>query len=258
METGLGQVWSILREPISTLTFAQMKEAAAAAGLPTVELSHLRQASNGRGASKVELMDAIDGLFIRLDVAARDRAAAHMIAELLRRSAETTRERLEALLERVGWRLVAGEPAPIDLRLDFAAEALPAPVRAGVAKAIRRYRDGDFDGAMTSVVGVIDTLTETIYSDHNIPGHKRAPYHERAVTAHKALESQFRSGLQGMGALEADVAWKGQQRAVNGAADLLGAFRRCYSDAHGVGSADAALVQLAMQAALFLVYSLTG
>jgi hypothetical protein len=235
-----------------------MKEAAAASRLPTVELSHLRQTSGGRGASKVELMDAIDGLFARLDVRAQDRTAAYMVAELLRRSSETTRERLEELLERVGWRVVTGEPVPLDLRVDFAPEALPEAVRVGVAKAIRRYRDGDFDGAMTFVVGVIDTLTETIYTDHSIPGHKQASYQQRAVTAHKALEAQFRARLLGMGAGETDLAWKGQHRAVNGAADLLSAFRRTYSDAHGVALADAGLVQIAMQAALFLIYSLTS
>ena len=126
-------------------------------------------------------------------------------------------------------------------------------------KAVRRYRDGDFDGAMTAVVGVIDTITESIYTSNSLRRHKQSSYQQRAITAHKTLEAKFRASLSGMTAPEADLAWKGQQRAVNGAADLLGAFRRTYSDAHGASPAPPPeIVQTAIHSALFLVYSLAG
>ena len=111
---------------------------------------------------------------------------------------------------------------------------------------------------MTSVVGIIDTITEATYTASGLPDHKKSSYQQRATTAHKMLEANFRARLAGMSTSEADLAWKGQQRAVNGAADVLGAVRRNYSDAHGVGSADPGLVQTALHSALFLVYSLTG
>lgn len=257
MGTGLGAAWSVLREPLTSLTFTQMKEAAAASGLPTTKLSDLRQTSGGgRSASKAELADAIDGLFNKLDKVGQDQTALHMVTELLRRS--SNRERLEELLERVGWHLVGDEPVPLDLRLDLPPDTLPDPVREAFVKAVRRYRDGDFDGAMTSVVGVIDTITETIYDENGLPNHKQASYQQRAVTAHKTLESRFRTSLVGMSPAEADRSWSGQHRAVNGAADVLGAFRRNYSDAHGAGSGDPGLVQMALHSALFVVYSLTN
>jgi len=76
--SGLRAVWSVLREPLTALTFGQMKEAAAAPGLPTASLSHLRQTSSGRSASKAELADAIDDLFSRLDPSSQDRASVYM------------------------------------------------------------------------------------------------------------------------------------------------------------------------------------
>lgn len=38
----LSEAWSVLREPLTALSFATMKEVAAASGLPTVELSQMR------------------------------------------------------------------------------------------------------------------------------------------------------------------------------------------------------------------------
>ena len=255
---GLGQVWSVLREPLTSLSFASMKEVAAASGLPTVQLSELRQTSSGgRGASKSELADAIDALFNKLDPHAQDRAAGHLIHELLERSTTETRERLEELLERVGWHVVAGEPAPLTLRLDASVEVPPEVVTKAIAKSIRRFRDRDFDGAITSIVGVIDTLTEDIYDRAGLAGHKKTSYQQRAITAHKQLESAFRGRLVGMSLPEAELTWAGRQRSVNGAADVLGAYRRNFADAHGSGSANPKLVQDALESALFLVNCLT-
>jgi hypothetical protein len=227
----------------------------ACAGLPTMKLSHLRQGSSGSGGgtSKGGLADALDGLFDRLSPDEQDRVAGHVVAELVARSGPEEVARLEELLERVGWHLVGDEPAPLTLSVPPIAAPLPRAVREAIGKSVRRYRDGDFDGAMTSIVGVVDTLTEDIYTAAGLPDHKKVPFHTRAVTAHKELEAAFRSRLGSMSVAEADRSWEGQKRAVNGAAELLAAFRRNYSDAHGASTADPRLVQDALQAALFLV-----
>lgn len=251
----LSEVWSVLREPLtSTLSFAQMKEVAGAAGLPTVKLGHLRQAtsSSGPGTSKAGLADALDGLFNELSPDSQDRVTGHLIAELVARTEDDGIERLEELLERAGWHLVGGEPAPLTLNAPPPVAPLPPAVREAIGKSARRYRDGDFDGAITSIVGVVDIMTEEIYTASGLPDHKRVSYHQRAVTAHKQLESAFRTRLSGMPPKEQDLSWEGQKRAVNGAAELLAAFRRNYSDAHGASTADPRLVQDALQAALFL------
>lgn len=257
----LGGVWSVLREPlVNSLTFAQIKEVAAGAGLPTVELSNLRQASSGSfsGTSKGGLVDALDGVFRKLSDDNQNRVAGHVVAELVRRGTPDQVGRLEELLERVGWQLVAGEPAPLALVAPPALTSPSATVSEAMSKSVRRFRDGDFDGAMTAIVGVIDTLTEGIYTSAGLPDHKRANYQQRALTAHNQLEAAFRARLVGMPPAEADLTWAGQHRAVNGAADVLGAFRRNFSDTHGAGAADPRLVQEALQSALFLVSCLEG
>lgn len=252
----LSEVWSVLREPLtSTLSFAQMKEVAGGAGLPTAKLSHLRQGTSGSGGgtSKAGLADALDGLFNELSPEQQDRVTGHLIAELVARSGDDGIERLEELLERAGWHLVGGEPAPLTLNAPPPVVPLPKAVQEAIGKSVRRFRDGDFDGAMTSIVGLVDTMTGDIYTASGLPDHKRTSYHQRAVTAHKELETAFRSQLGSMSTAEQDLSWEGQKRAVNGTAELLAAFRRNYSDAHGASAADPKLVQDALQAALFLV-----
>lgn len=248
-------IWPLLREPLRTLTFADMKEAAAASGLPVEQLSQLRQRSSG-GASKPELADAIDGLFTALRPEERDRAAVFMVGELARRCSGDVRNRLDELLERFGWQLADNEPVPLDLRLDVDPAALPPNLRDALMKAVRRYRDGDLDGSMTSIVGLVDMITEEIYTAEALPGHYNDSYHKRAITAHKTREAAFRSRLGAMDPAEADRTWDGQKRAVNGAADVLAAFRRNYSDAHGPSTANSKLVQAAVHSALLVIYSL--
>ena len=253
----LGDVWSVLREPLCSFSFSTMKEIASASGLATVELSRFRQSSSSRSTTKSELADGIDTLFNSLNPDDRDRVTGNVITELVDRLDDEHTERLEVLLERVGWHLVAGEPAPLSLRLDTPVESLPEIAVKAISKATRRFRDGDFDGAMTSIAGTIDSLTEEIYNSAGITNHKSSSYQQRAIKAHRELESNFRARLAGMSTNEADLVWKGRERAVNGAADVLGAFRRNYSDAHGAGSADPRLVQDALQAATFLITCLT-
>ena len=58
---------------------------------------------------------------------------------------------------------------------------LPEAIRAGLEKALRRYRDGDMDGAITSICGVVDQLTGTIYARRGLGDHKKAKYQERVA-----------------------------------------------------------------------------
>ncbi len=117
-EPRLASAWSALREILLRFSFADMKTLTAAAGLPIMELSHLRQTSGGgRSTGKGELADAIDSLFNDLDPDAQDRVTANLISDLLRRP-NADEERLIELLERAGWTLVGNEPVPLSLRLD--------------------------------------------------------------------------------------------------------------------------------------------
>jgi len=257
-ESGLGAVWPSLRESLLTLTFGDMKTAAGSAGLATESLSHVRQtsSSSGRSASKAELADAIDGLFNDLDPAAQNRVAACLITELLDRRPQVA-ERLGELLERRGWTLLNDEPVPLQLRLDAIPHMLPEPVQAGLLKAIRRYRDGDLDGAVTAIAGLIDTLTEEIYAAESLDDHRRTSFQERTIVAHRTRQRAFEASIATMDADERRRTWQAQDRAVNGAAEVLGAYRRNYADVHGAKPADDRIVQAALHAAIFLIRSLS-
>lgn len=253
----LASAWSALREILLRFSFAEMKTLAASAGLPITKLSHLRQTSGGgRSTGKGELADAIDGVFNSLDPDAQDRVTANLISDLLGRTS-TDDERLVELLERAGWTLLGNEPVPLNLRLDALPTPAPESVEDGLAKAARRYRDGDLDGAMTTIVGLVDETTGNIWAAHGLGDHKTASYHERIVTGQATREAGFRASLAGMDAGEADRTWHAQRRAVNGAGEVLAAYRRNYADVHGAKSPDAELVEAALHAAALVIYSLS-
>lgn len=216
----LGSVWSVLREILLGFSFAEMKTLTASAGLPTGKLSHLRQTSgSGRSTGKGELADAIDGLFNELDAVDQDRVTANLIIELLRRRS-ADEERLTELLERVGWTLIGDQPSPPRRATGSAA----GTGRGGLATAARRYRDGDLDGAMTAIAETVDSITEAIYTAHALGAHRRTGYHARVIAAHRARETAFRAALVAMDDDVLERTWKAQERAVNGAAEVLAAL----------------------------------
>jgi hypothetical protein len=256
-EPRLADAWSALREILLGFSFADMKTLVASAGLPTIELSHLRQTSGGgRSTGKGELADAIDGLFNDLDSNAKDRITANLVSEVLRRP-NIDEERLLELLERAGWTLIGTEPVPLRLRVDALPTPLSESVEGGLAKAARRYRDGDLDGAMTTIVGLVDEVTESIWMAHGLGNHKGASYHQRVVKALGTREARFRRSLTGMDTAEASQTWGAQQRAINGAGEVLAAYRRNYADVHGMKSPDAKLVEAALHAAALVIYGLS-
>ena len=134
---------------------------------------------------------------------------------------------------------------------------LPESVEDGLTKVARRYRDGDLDGAMTTIVGLVDETTEGIWVAQGIGDHKAASYHQRVVKAHATCEPPFLASLTGMDAAEATRTWDAQRRAVNGAGEVLAAYRRNYADVHGSKSPDAKLVEAALHAAALVIYSLS-
>jgi hypothetical protein len=160
------------------------------------------------------------------------------------------------LLERAGWTLIGDQPVPLRLRLDALPAPLPEPVQDGLAKVSRRYRDGDLDGAVTTIAGLVDALTEKVYLAIGLGNYKTASYHERVVQAHSTREAEFRASIAGMDAAELDRTWDAQKRAVNGAADELAAYRQNYADVHGAKEPDPRIVEAALHAATLVIYSL--
>ncbi len=253
----LGDTWGSVRGVIrESFSFAQIKDLCGAAGLPVHRLAHLQQRAGG-GASKGQLMDAIDGLFNELTLDDQGRFVTATITQVLR-DRPASRETLEEVLSRVGWGISGEEVHPLALQIDLEAAELPAAVRVGLANCLRRYRDGDTSGAITAICGVVDTLTEEAYARHNLGDHHSDSYQQRASRSFNALETAFKQPLEnaGMNPVGVNRLWQNHRGAVNQAAYVLGSFRREFSDAHGVQNAPRKLVQKALDCAVFIVRSI--
>lgn len=232
-----------------------MKEVASACGLPTAQLSHLSQ-EGSNSVSKSTLADGIDSLFNDLDGDEQDSVAVYMVKEITSRFPDQS-EHLGELLERIGWHLVEGEPLPLDLRVHPPLRLMPDHAQTDFQKAIRRYRDGDFTGAITAAAGMVDMITKQLYTDNGIPNFKKTSFHNRVIAAHKTLKPQFEETLKEVDPAVVQAVWSAQMRAVNGAADMVGRYRNEYGDPHGSGRDQPALVPVALNSALFLVNILT-
>jgi len=243
----------VIREALS---FAKIKDLVGEAGLPVHKLSGLQQKVRG-GASKGQLMDGIDGLLNDLDEDARDRFVAACVEGLLKQKNDLL-ENLRTTLGRVGWGVTLQGVYPLRLQIELETSTLDERMQEGIAKTLRRYRDGDFDGAVTAICGLVDAITEKVYSQKSLGNHLTASYQERVSKAFRALESEFKAPLSSLDADEKNRIWHNHYGAVNQAAYVLGSFRRNYSDVHGVQNAEPQLIQRAIDCAVFVVRSIGG
>ena len=255
----IGNTWGSLRGTIrDSFSFAQIKDLVGAAGLSVHTLAHLQQKFSG-GASKGQLMDAIDTLVGQLPPDDQDRFVIACIAETLARNSRS-RSSLETVLSRVGWGLIGTEPHPFHLQIDLDTTSLQGPIREGIANCLRRYRDGDTSGAMTSVCGIVDSLTEHIYSHGNLGNHRDHSYQQRITRAFSSLEDKFVQPLTRSSTDPQEISrlWDNYRGSINQAAYVLGSFRREFSDSHGVKIAPPELIQRALDCAIFIIRSFTG
>ncbi|KAA0578211.1 hypothetical protein [Azospirillum sp. Sh1] len=253
----LEQLWSGLRSLLDEqFSFTAIKGIAGAAGLPVFELAHLTQGAGG--ASKGQLLDAADRLFRALDGPDRERVVRNCIRQMVSQK-PVMREALETRLATLGWGLVGEEPHPLTVQLNLDTTSLAPQARQAIGKCLSRFRDGDMDGAVTAICGMLDTMTEGIYSDqerlgHPLGDHKGASYAERVKKAFATHEAGMKARYAGqVAAREIDQLWHWQSKAVQQAAEVLGSYRRNFSDAHGAKAASPAIVQQAIDCAVFVV-----
>ena len=257
MPIRLGDAWGSIRGIVrESLSFAQIKDLVGEAGLPIHKLAHLQQKLSG-GASKGQLMDGIDGLFNNLYEDSRDRFVAACTEGLLKRNKELLEE-MRTALGRVGWGITSEGVYPLRLQIELETFTLDDRMHEGIGKTLRRYRDGDFDGAVTAICGLVDAITEKVYSQKSLGNHRTDQYQERVSKAFRALESEYKTPLNSLKEDQINRIWNNHLGAINQAAYVLGAFRREYSDAHGAQSAASELVQRAIDCAVFVCRSLGG
>ena len=135
--------------------------------------------------------------------------------------------------------------------------SLSDETREDISTCLKRYRDRDFDGAITTICGVVDRLTARLYESHGLGDYRGDTYHQRVAKAVRTLEPNYRAMLRTLDSDKATEFWDNHRRAVTQAGNVLGAFRREFSDSHGVNSADPKLVRSAIDCALFIVQGLS-
>ena len=172
------KTWAVIRGLIrDSFSFSEIKDITGAASLPIYKLSHLQQKSFG-GASKGQLLDEIDGLYNGLTIEEKHVFLIKLLEIYLAKRPEKEGY-IEDALKIIGWGITRGTPYPLELQIDIEISRLPKGIQLDLEKSIKRYRDGDPSGAITSVCGAVDILTEDIYSKNNLGDHKSASYHER-------------------------------------------------------------------------------
>jgi hypothetical protein len=85
--SSLLQAWPAIRSSLQSWSFYDIKEIVGLAGLDLTTLAHLEQKSHG-GASKGQLLTAIDGEFGRMATSDRSKFLSIVGEEILRRKPE--------------------------------------------------------------------------------------------------------------------------------------------------------------------------
>jgi len=133
----------------------------------------------------------------------------------------------------------------------------PEAIQIGIAKANDRFSSGDIEGAITSLCGTIDDLTRSLYNKLNLQNYTSDNFVQHVAKCIKTYKSEFISKLKSNGVNEDDCIkiWDHHKRSLNGASEVMAAFRRNFSDAHGIKATSPELVQIALNSAYYVLKS---
>jgi hypothetical protein len=253
----LSSTWPVLRQIILDKSFNDIKSLYGSAGVQIQRLSHLQQESGFNCASKGQLMDGVDGLFNELSPKDQENVIRSLLHDLWQGS-DTVKESITTALERVGWGITDGEPHPLELQVNLEMAQLPEHEQKLISKSLNRYRQGDLDGAITSICSVVDSITEKIYTQNTLGNHRNDSYQQRVNRSFKLRETEIKQILnaENLPIQEVTQIWNNLKGAVSQAAYVLGAFRRNISDVHGASNSSAQLVQQALDSTVFIVRNL--
>lgn len=227
--------WPAVRACLKDFSFNDIKEVAGLAGLDVTAVAHLIQRHQG-GASKGELMSAIDDACGKQTVEARTRFLTILIEEILRRRPDSE-ERLSGYLSRLGWSFVSQTLVPLHLMDPADLIDVPDESYGDLLKAVGRFRDGDFSGAISGACGAVDSATALVYLQERLGDPAKASFQERckkAVLARGVLV-ELEAQLQALGWPQSDVVpfRRNLEGALNQGAYVLQTLRSHMGDVHG-------------------------
>ena len=257
----VSRVWGSIRTLLqSTFSFYDIKEVVGLAGINLSELSHLEQKQGG-GASKGQLMTAIDKSFGHLSESDKRNFISYVTEELLKRN-PAARDELESHLSRFGWGLAGNNVVPLVVVDPSELEEISAEPKHDLIKAAQRLRDGDLSGSVSAACGAVDTCTARIYVEFNLGNVGEASFQERCK---RSLE--VTRAIAGLEDQLAEIGWqqdrikplKGNfQGALNQGAYVMQSLRSNMGDVHGTKPILKALVLDCIKWAELMVRTLEG
>lgn len=257
--TSLLQAWPAIRACLQESKFYDIKEIAGLAGLDLTAVAHLEQKPE-KGATKGQLMTAIDGAFGRMTPHDQSRFLIILGEEILRRN-PNAEQQLTENLSRLGWVFSDGALLPIEVFDPENLAELPEEARRDLLKAAQRFRDGDLSGAISAACGAVDSATSLVYQQAQLGDPSSASFQERCKRASSAkgvgpaLEEQLRA----LGWPDAEVVpfKKNFEGALTQGAYVMQTLRSKMGDVHGTKPIIKPLVFDSMRWAELLVRSLS-
>ena len=235
-ETTLNQAWAALRVVLrSDFTFYDIKNIVGLARLDVTRLAPLVQRAGG-GASKGQLVTALDREIGPLDHITKRRVLTHNAEEIVARRPDRKRW-LNDFLERMGWQFAHGRLIPTELFDVSDLAELPEAARTDLVKAVTRLRDGDLDGSLAAACAAVDSAANAVYAEEFITAQPNDGFQARCT---KALEARgtiarLTSELRAIGWEEGDSARlaKSLRGALRQGAYVMQTLHSRMSDVHG-------------------------
>ncbi len=237
--------WGPIRSSLTaSFSFGDIKQIVGYADIDMSLLAHLEQKFQG-GASKSQLLSAIDKQIGAMDVIQSGVVASICCEEMLRRKPDLIDE-LERVLSRVGWKFSGRTLLPIDVFDISELKEIPEQAHEDIEKAARRLRDGDLSGSLSASCGAIDSVTAAIYQEFGLGDHQKASFQERVKKSLNAIKStdNLKQELKEIGWPESDISplSNNLEGSLNQAAFIMQKLRSSMGDVHGTKPVVSALV----------------
>lgn len=231
----LSRAWPAIRACLQAFSFYDIKEIAGLAGFDLTTLAHLIQKPE-RGATKGQLMTAVDAGFGKMDVAERTQFLTVVAEEVLRRRPEA-QDQLSEYLSRLGWSFSNGTLSPLTILDPSDLPETPPESRADLLKAASRFRDGDLSGAISAACGAVDSATARVYQLQQLgdPGDDSFQQRCRRAAEARGVVPELERQLRSLGWPESEVVpfKKNFVSALNHGAYVMQTLRSMMGDVHG-------------------------
>ncbi|SMN02190.1 hypothetical protein SPONN_563 [uncultured Candidatus Thioglobus sp.] len=237
--------WGPIRSSLTNnFSFSVIKEIVGYTSIDMTSLAHLEQKSKN-GASKSQLLSAIDSQIGQMDVEESGRVASICCEEILSKNPGLSSE-LDRVLSRVGWKFSSANLLPIEVFDISELEVIPEKAHEDILKAASRLRDGDLSGSLSASCGALDSVTSLIYQEFDLGDPNSASFQERINKSIEAIGAKelLIKELQEINWDESDFKplEKNLSGSLNQAAFIMQKLRAKMGDVHGTKPVLTALV----------------